>query len=79
MRLGQVNAAGRPYAAPVKAESTAVSCRVRQRHLIVGQARVQVSMSEDKQSRSEIDVGAALDAVEAATFEADELLNRVLI
>ena len=36
-------------------------------------------MSEDKQSRSEIDVGAALDAVEAATFEADELLNRVLI
>jgi hypothetical protein len=79
LRLGQVNAAGRPYAAPVKAESTAVSCRVRQRHLIVGQARVQVSMSEDKQSRSEIDVGAALDAVEAATFEADELLNRVLI
>ena len=26
-RLGQVNAAGRPYAAPVKAESSAVCCR----------------------------------------------------
>ena len=36
-------------------------------------------MSEDKRSPSEIDIGAALDAVETATFEADELLNRVLI
>ena len=36
-------------------------------------------MSEDRRSRFEIDVGAALDAVEVATFEADELLNRVLI
>jgi len=36
-------------------------------------------MSEDRRSRFEIDVGAALDAVEVATFEADELFNRVLI
>ena len=36
-------------------------------------------MSEDRRSRFETDVGAALDAVEVATFEADELLNRVLI
>jgi hypothetical protein len=36
-------------------------------------------MSEDPRSRSEIDVSNALDAVEVATFEADELLNRVLI
>jgi hypothetical protein len=36
-------------------------------------------MSEDPRSRSEIDVSDALDAVEVATFEADELLNRVLI
>ena len=36
-------------------------------------------MSEDRRSRFEIDVGAALDAVEVATFAADELLNRVLI
>ena len=36
-------------------------------------------MSEDRRSRFEIDVDAALDAVEVATFEADELLNRVLI
>jgi hypothetical protein len=38
-----------------------------------------MSMSENSVSRSEIDVGAALDAVEVATFEADELLNRVLM
>jgi hypothetical protein len=36
-------------------------------------------MSESTRSRFEIDVGAALDAVESATFEADEVLNRVLI
>jgi hypothetical protein len=36
-------------------------------------------MSEDPRSRSEINVSDALDAVEVATFEADELLNRVLI
>ena len=36
-------------------------------------------MSEDRRSRFEIDVGAALDAVEVATFESDELFNRVLI
>ena len=36
-------------------------------------------MSEDRRSRSEIDVGAALEAVETAMFEADELLNGVLI
>ena len=36
-------------------------------------------MSEDPRSRSDIDVRNALDAVEVATFEADELLNRVLI
>ena len=35
-------------------------------------------MSEDRRSRFEIDVDAALDAVEVATFEADELFNRVL-
>ena len=28
-RLGQINAAGTPYAAPVKAESPAVCCRPR--------------------------------------------------
>ena len=38
-----------------------------------------MSMSEDPRSRSDIDVRNALDAVEVATFEADELLNRVLI
>ena len=36
-------------------------------------------MSENPRSRSDIDVRDALDAVEVATFEADELLNRVLI
>jgi hypothetical protein len=36
-------------------------------------------MSEDPRSQSEIDLRDALDAVEVATFEADELLNRVLI
>ena len=36
-------------------------------------------MSEDPRSQSEINVSDALDAVEVATFEADELLNRVLI
>jgi hypothetical protein len=36
-------------------------------------------MSEDPRSRSEIDVSDAFGAVEVATFEADELLNRVLI
>ena len=38
-----------------------------------------MSMSENPRSRSDIDVRDALDAVEVATFEADELLNRVLI
>jgi hypothetical protein len=38
-----------------------------------------MSMSEDRRSRSEIDVDAALDAIEAAMFEADELLKCVLI
>lgn len=36
-------------------------------------------MTEDTRSRSEIDVGAALDAVEAAAFIADELLGCVLV
>ena len=36
-------------------------------------------MSENPRSLTEIDVRDALDAVEVATFEADELLNRVLI
>src|SRR5450631_1674676 len=36
-------------------------------------------MSEDRRSGFEFDVGAALDAIEVATFEADELLNRVLM
>ena len=36
-------------------------------------------MSEDRRSGFEFDVGAALDAIEVATLEADELLNRVLI
>jgi hypothetical protein len=36
-------------------------------------------MPENPRSRFEIHVGAALDAVEVATFEADELLHRVLI
>lgn len=36
-------------------------------------------MRESPRSRFEIHVGAALDAIEVATFEADELLNRVLI
>ena len=36
-------------------------------------------MSEDPRSQSEVDISDALDAVEIATFEADELLNRVLI
>ena len=37
-------------------------------------------MTEDRRSQSELDVGAALDAVEkAAQFVADELLNCVLI
>ena len=36
-------------------------------------------MSEDPRSQSEIYLRDALDAVEVATFEADELLNRVLI
>jgi hypothetical protein len=36
-------------------------------------------MSEDRRSRSEIDIGGALNAIETATFEADELLNRVLL
>jgi len=38
-----------------------------------------MSMSENPRSQSDIDVRDALDAVEVATFEADELLNRVLI
>jgi hypothetical protein len=38
-----------------------------------------MSMCEDPRTRSEIDVRNALDAVEVATFKADELLNRVLI
>jgi hypothetical protein len=38
-----------------------------------------MSMSENLRSRSDIDVRDALDAVEVAMFEADELLNRVLI
>jgi hypothetical protein len=36
-------------------------------------------MPEGPRSRFETHVGAALDAVEVATFEADELINRVLI
>src|ERR1035437_74160 len=36
-------------------------------------------MSEGPRPQSEIDVSNALGAVEVATFEADELLNRVLI
>ena len=36
-------------------------------------------MSRDRRARFEIDVGTALDAVEAAIFDADELLNCVLI
>jgi hypothetical protein len=36
-------------------------------------------MSEDPRPQSEIDVSDALGAVEVTTFEADELLNRVLI
>ncbi len=35
-------------------------------------------MTEDRRSRVEIDIGAALNDVEAATFEADELLRCVL-
>ncbi len=38
-----------------------------------------MSMSENQRARFEIDVGAALNAVEVAAFEADEVLNRVLI
>ena len=38
-----------------------------------------MSMSENPRLRFEIDVDVALNAVEAATFEADEVLNRVLI
>jgi hypothetical protein len=36
-------------------------------------------MSGDRRAQFEIDVGTALDAIEAATFDADELLNCVLI